>query len=223
MKLINKYLYEKSEPIKPSDNKKFIFTPAVMIGTAIKRLIDGDETIGVDMEQFEHKIKNILLVVGIPSYGTRTPGQYLAHRYNCEYLDLNTLWEEVIDFDVKELNPDMIQKICKKIVIFALEKAKDKRVVIEGIQLFLGPPPFVNGVLGQFPCVFTGTPLLRRGMRWIKKTLKKNEDISHTEQILDKTIKYILFRGLAASKLIRKFRTERASMSGSTVREVTII
>lgn len=222
MKIISNYLYEKSSPIKPGGKDSFIFTP-IMIAAGIKRIIDGDGTIGVDLEQFEHKTKNILLVIGIPAYGHRTPGEYLSKRYNCEYLDLNTLWEEVIDFDVKDLDAAMIQRVCKKIVIFALERSKDKRVVIEGIQLFLGPPAFVTGILKQFPCVFTGTPLIRQGLRWIKKTLKKNEDISHTEQILNKTIKYILFKSLAASKFIRKFRYERASQSGSTVREVTII
>ena len=71
MKIINNFLYEKSGPVSPNPTKdKFIFTPFV-IGMAIKRLIEGDGNVGIDLEQFEHKTKNILLVIGISNLNPR--------------------------------------------------------------------------------------------------------------------------------------------------------
>lgn len=208
---INKFLHEDKTP---KALRGLFFMPFGGSTYHLYKVIHSEKTIGVDIDKFERGDINILLICGIIGSGKTELGRKLAKLYDCSYINLDTLWWNVVQEsnieNYENLTVDQIHSINQKIVQAAIAKAGGNRTIIEGVQLFLAPKQFVENTLAKYAVIFIGSSLIGAALNIMKR------DIISSVPML-RVIKNMFIKNPRWVSILSHHRAIRASVGDSNV------
>ena len=127
-----------------------------------ENLIFNEKDLEINLDKFENKESNVLLVTGFSGSGKSTLANQLASKYNCIYYELDCLdfylnksmtKEDAVGnedglvafIDKKKLQPGMdfnnkeISDLYREYIKFLIDyckSQKDKKFIIEGLQIY---------------------------------------------------------------------------------------
>lgn len=87
-----------------------------------------------NLDRFESKQCKILFVTGVCGSGKTTLAQQLAEKYNAEFIELDEIRRSIRNTIPVEIS---LTEKADLIINEALSRNKSKRVVIEGVEVFL--------------------------------------------------------------------------------------
>lgn len=175
-----------------------------------------------NFENFESGKSNILLITGLSGSGKSTIAKQLSQKYKAEYVELDALWDLHDKFNYhknkntifyeylkdknlvdkvkeSEINDEFYNKILVNFIEYCISKSKDRRIVIEGIQIY----EVYKEKARNYPLIIKGTSALKSFLQksinrehWTYKEFLKysKQDLSwliRSDNDLNKLIKQI--------------------------------
>jgi len=182
------------------------------------KLVSSDKTIVVDEAKFISGESNILLVCGLSHKISKTVGKDFAMKNNATYIDLDIIWEKVLEDksgdELKNMSISTIQSLSQNIMNMILKKVGHNKVVIEGIAIFTGPPNFCNMIISKYPCVFISTSIISAAMRKVLTLIKNKKNFFYI-------LKTIFVNNRQLFKLLQHYRTQKAATGSGEITLVT--
>ena len=145
----------------------------------------------INFDKFESGESNICLITGLSGSGKSTLGKYLAEKYNAIYVELDAFYlmgdgiesiDPIFDNYLKKYkkiysqlendeffdNGEISVKILKNIINYC-KSIKNKKFIIEGVQLFL----YDNKDITKYPIIIKNTSALKS----LKRMMTRDVDL----------------------------------------------
>lgn len=174
--------------------------------------IFNKKNIAVDLEKFESRESNILLIIGESGAGKSTAAKYFAKKFNVPYFCTDDFfWNNQ---ELHKSDPDLYKKKRAESELTLI--TSKERVIIEGVgitrmpkELTLKMPTIIlgkSGLLGSF----------HAGLR------NKRNNIGTGKFFPE--FRYAFYRNFnELSKSVAKFRSDRISVKGSRIKELSTV
>ncbi len=187
--------------------------------------IFNDKTISIDLDRFESKESNKLIISGLSGAGKSTLGNHLANKYNCHYEESDECCGQTLTDEENQIffNPDTSLKERDKLVKKVMPKfwkscfkpmlLSNKRMIIEGpLYQAYNQLPEARKLMNQYPSIILGTSAVKAVYgRMVRANKKRKRTIPENLKKLKLSI-WINFAIL--QKELNNFRNERVKAGG---------
>ena len=152
-----------------------------MLDVYLQQIQEGylfsDKSISVNLDDFESRKQNKLLIVGVAGSSKTTLGERIAKKYKAKWISIDSLWWRLKQKYFKDDEyKDVKKKLEKKVNETVIKYLKsNERLIIEGVDLleiYLKQPQYKKLIINQ-PMIVLGLSSIRAGIRAGRRNMSR--------------------------------------------------